>query len=314
MRITFVLMTLLFASGTQLCPAQEIAPPAVADTSAANQPQQPSPDVIAIRTASDLFVAAFNKQDAKAVAALWTEDGEYIDDTGRVLVGRAEIEKDYQEFFAAHPEAKIQITIDSVRLLSKDAAIEDGHAAVASPTGDAGQFAKYTVVHAKVGDRWLMASVRDAVIETQAAVSSAADLDWLIGTWVAEEHGVKTESVCRWVVDGRFIERQYTTTQLDGTESTGLQLIGWNPQGGHVQSWSFSPEGGHAVGIWKPQLEGWTAQMQGVTGDGTLTTSINQLRRLDDNTHVWQSIQRTVGGIAIPNTDEVIMKRVRVTP
>lgn len=314
MRITFVWITLLFASGAQLYPAQVIALSAVDDAGAANQPQQPSPDVVAIRAASKLFVAAFNNQDAKAVAALWTEDGEYIDDTGRVLVGRAEIEKDYQEFFAANAAAKIQITIDSVRLLSRDTAIEDGHAAVMSPMGDAGQFSKYTVVHVKVGDRWLMASVRDAVVATPASVSSAADLNWLIGTWVAEEHGVKTESVCRWVVDGRFIERQYTTTQLDGTVATGLQLIGWNPQGGHVQSWSFSPEGGHAVGIWNPQQDGWTAQMQGVTGDGALTTSINQLRRLDDNAHVWRSIQRTVGGVAIPDTDEVVMKRVRVTP
>lgn len=314
MRIAFAWFTLLLALGAQLCPAQENAPPTVASAGAANQPKQASPDVAAIRAASELFVAAFNKQDAKAVAALWTEDGEYVDDTGRVLVGRAAIEKDYQDFFGTNPGAKIQITIDSVRLLSRDTAIEDGHAAVVSPKGDAGQFAKYTVVHAKVGDQWLMASVRDSVIETPDGVSSAADLNWLIGTWVGEEHGVKTESVCRWVVDGRFIERQYTTTQLDGTVSSGLQLIGWNPQGGHVQSWSFSPEGGHAIGIWNPQQDGWSAQMQGVTGDGEMTTSINQLRRLDDNAHVWQSIQRTIGGIAIPDTDEVVMKRVPTTP
>jgi hypothetical protein len=86
-------------------------------------------------------------------------------------------------------------------------------------------------------------------------------------------------------------------------------LIGWNPQGGHVQSWSFSPEGGHAVGIWTPQQDGWSAQMRGVAGDGTLTTAINQLRRLDDNAYVWQSIQRTAGGLALPDTDEMVLKR-----
>ena len=154
-----------------------------------------------------------------------------------------------------------------------------------------------------------MASVRDALIETPAAVSSAADLEWLVGTWVAEENGIKTESVCNWVVDGRFLERRYTTTQLDGTTSSGVQLIGWNPLEGHVQSWNFSPDGGHAVGIWIPQQGGWTAQMRGTTGDGTLTTSINQLRRLDDNAYVWQSVQRTVGSLTLPDTDEVIWKR-----
>lgn len=312
MRITFVLTTLLFFSGARLCPAQDNASQP-AKVPAVKQAQESSPDVLAIRDTADLFSAAFNKQDAKALAALWTEDGEYIDDSGRVLLGRDAIEKDYQDFFANNPGAKIQITIDSVRLLGAGTAIEDGHASMESPTGDAGPSAKYTVIHTKVGNRWLMASVRDAVMEPPADAASAADLMWLIGTWVAEEHGIKTESICSWVVDGRFIERRYKTTQLDGTVSSGLQLIGWNPQGGHVQSWSFSPDGGHVVGIWTPMQNGWTAQMQGVTGDGEMTTSINQLRRLDDNAHVWQSIQRTVNGTAIPDTDEIIMKRVPLT-
>ncbi len=80
-------------------------------------------------------MAAFNKGDAKAIAALWTEDGEYIDDTGRSFVGRDAIEKGYAEFFAANPNAKIQISIDSLRLLSSDTAIEDGRAVADSPPG-----------------------------------------------------------------------------------------------------------------------------------------------------------------------------------
>jgi uncharacterized protein (TIGR02246 family) len=319
MRITLALLSLLFAAGTRLCSAQENARPAppnanTAATSAANQPQQSSPDVVAIHASAESFVAAFNQHNAHAVAALWTKDGEYIDDTGRSFVGRTEIEKSYQEFFTANPDAKIQIMIDSVRLLTGDTAIEDGRAAVLSPAGDSAPLTNYTVVHAKVDGKWLMASVRDALTEVPVALTSAADLEWLIGTWSGEEHGIKTESICTWVFDGRFIERKYTTTQLDGTKSSGVQLIGWNPQGGHVQSWSFSPEGGHAVGIWTPQPEGWAAQMTGVTGDGMLTTAINQLRRLDDNAYVWQSVQRTAGGIAIPDTEEVILKRQPIAP
>ena len=35
-------------------------------------------DLAAIRAESRAFVAAFNKRDAKAIAALWTVDGEYV--------------------------------------------------------------------------------------------------------------------------------------------------------------------------------------------------------------------------------------------
>ena len=204
--------------------------------------------------------------------------------------------------------------IDSLRLLSGDVAIEDGRALVEPPPPGAAGVSKYTAVHAKVDGKWLMASVRDTWIEAQVTRQSVADLDWLIGTWVAEEYGVKNESVCSWVAGGNFVQRNYTTTQVDGTKTSGVQLIGWNPLEGRLQSWSFSPDGGHDFGVWSPVQGGWRSEMRGVTGAGIPTTSVNLLRRLDDNAYVWQSTQRSVGGMALPDTDEVVIKRQPTEP
>jgi ketosteroid isomerase-like protein len=55
--------------------------------------QESSPDLAGIRAGSETFVAAFKQGDSKAVAALWTKDGGYIDDRGRRFAGRATIEK-----------------------------------------------------------------------------------------------------------------------------------------------------------------------------------------------------------------------------
>ncbi len=266
-------------------------------------------DLAAIRAESQAFVAAFNKKDAKAIAAMWTKEGEYVDDLGRRFLGREAIEQAYAEFFANSPKVKLRVMIDSVRLLGHSTAIEDGRAIVEPPPAGSPAYSKYTAVHVKVDGKWLMASVRDTHVETPSAFRNVADLQWLIGEWVAEEHGVKTESVCRWVANKSFVERKYTMTSVDGTQTSGVQLIGWNPRDGHVQSWSFSPDGGHAVGIWTPQQGGWRAEMHGVTGAGVPTTSVNLLRRLDHNAYVWQSAQRTAGDAAVPDTDEVIMKR-----
>ena len=74
------------------------------------------------------FVAAFNQKNAKAVAALWTPDGEYTDDAGRRFQGREAIEKGYAKHFAENPNVKLRVTIDSLRLLSDSAAMEDGRA------------------------------------------------------------------------------------------------------------------------------------------------------------------------------------------
>lgn len=309
MKETTFFLLLLWASAFCLGQDQQEVNSPRPDTKSSAEPRESSPELAAIRAGSAAFVAAFNKGDAKAIAALWTEDGEYIDDRGRRFAGREAIEKGYAELLSDNPGAVMQIAIDSLRLVSPNTAIEDGRASVKSGSGGAGGASRYTVVHAKADGKWLMASVRDTAFELPAAVRSAADLEWLIGTWVAEEHGVRTESVCRWAVDGRFIERRYTTTQLDGTKISGVQWIGWNAQGGHVQSWDFSPEGGHAVGVWSPTEGGWQAKVEGITGDGISTAAVNRLTRLDDSAYAWQSVQRFLGDVALPDTNEIIIKR-----
>ncbi|TWU39253.1 YybH family protein [Novipirellula artificiosorum] len=306
LRIAFALLFL--PASVSLLHAQENATsplaPAVPKASA-----EVSPQLDAIRGESQAFVDAVNRGDAKAVAEMWTSDAHYIDDSGQSHEGRAAIEQAYAAFFEQYPGIKLQVAIDSLRLVGEHVAIEDGRAKLdPAPDGSAG-YCKYTAVHVKEGDTWQMASVRESWVEAQATPQNIADFDWLIGTWVCEEHGVRAESVFRWVADESFIQRTYTTTAIDGTTSSGTQMIGWNPLEGHLQSWDFSPGGGHAIGVWSPVQSGWVAEMIGMTGDGVPTRSVNLLARLDANGCVWQSTQRVAGDVALPDTDEVVMKR-----
>jgi uncharacterized protein (TIGR02246 family) len=286
--------------------------------SPSNKPAKPSPanpaELAAIRAASQSFVAAFNKGDAKAVSAHWTEGGEFIDEVGRIFTGREAIAAEYAAFFKAQPKIKIQLAIDSLKLLSDSAAIEEGRAVLDPAPAGAPAISKYLVVHVKSGDKWLMSTVRDSTVELPSGYRNVADLEWLIGTWTAEEHGSKTVSVCRWIANKSFVERHYTITKPDGMTTSGLQLIGWNPLDGHVQSWNFSADGGHAVGVWSPVDGGWQADVRGVTGDGTLTTATNVLRKLDEDAYVWQSVNRTLGGQSVADTDEIVIKRQESKP
>lgn len=285
------------------------APDSTAPGSAATSTTRSNdPDLDGIRAGSKDFVDAYNKGDAAAIAGMWTETGDYVDGAGNTFVGRQAIEKSYADFFAASADAKLQLNIDSLKALSDTAAVECGTSTIEVPPV-AAVVGRYEAIHVKVDGRWQMASVRDVVIQTNVAEQNLSDLNFLIGTWIAEEHGNKIESVCRWISDDSFIKRDYTTTYFDGTQTSGLQLIGWNPQGGYIQSWTFSPDGGYAVGVWMPTEAGWSAQMQGMTGSGISTTSVNLFRRLDDNAYVWQSFDRTVGGVAIDDTNEVVIKR-----
>src|ERR1700730_6579644 len=61
------------------------------------------------------FVDAFEKGDAKAVAAFWDEDGDYVDLTGRRLQGRPAIENAFKDFFTENKGVKLRIDVNSVR-------------------------------------------------------------------------------------------------------------------------------------------------------------------------------------------------------
>jgi uncharacterized protein (TIGR02246 family) len=307
LRLRATLCGIVLSLCAAVAPAQDAPPGSPSDRAA--KPAGNAADLEAIRAASQSFIAAFNKGDAKGVAAHWTEGGEYIDEAGRTFTGRGAIAAQYAAFFKAQPKTKIQIAIDSLKQLSDTAAIEEGRAVLDPAPAGAPAVSKYLVVHVKEGDQWLMSTVRDSRVETPSSYRNVADLEWLIGTWSAEEHGAKTVSECRWIGNKSFVERSYTITQHDGMTSSGVQIIGWNPEGGHVQSWNFGGDGGHAIGVWSPTADGWQAEVRGITGDGTPTTATNILRKLSDEAYVWQSINRSAGGQSVPDTDEVIHKR-----
>lgn len=263
----------------------------------------------AVKANAQAFAEAFNGHDAKGVAALWTEDGEYVDENGQKYAGRAEIEQQYAAFFAAYPNTKLTVVVDSVRPLGSSAAIEEGHTTLVADGKSEVSSARYTAIHAKVGDRWLMASVRDESVAADPAASQLQDLAWLIGSWSAEQNGGRIVVECRWLAENHFIERKYTATRGDQTVAAGTQIIGWNAAAGRIQSWTFTSDGGHATALWFPRRGGWVIENVGLTGDGAPTTAVNYFVKLNDNALVWKSVERTVGGMTLPDSGEITLHR-----
>jgi len=266
-------------------------------------------DAAAIRASSDAFVAAFDRGDARAVAELWTADGQLVDEAGEVYSGRPAIEAAYAKFFQEHPAVKIDVKIDSLRMLNDEAAIEEGRASVEPVPAGATGSAKYTAVHVKQDGKWRMALVHEASDAAAAPSSKLQDLDWLVGKWTGEERGATTKVVCRWLANKTFLERRYSVTAADHSTTSGVQLIGLNPRTGQIVSWGFNSDGGQTMGTWLAQEDGWAIDAVGLQSDGADTHAVNLLTKLDDNAYAWQSVGRNVAGQALPDTDEVILRR-----
>jgi uncharacterized protein (TIGR02246 family) len=310
----FFAASMLNAAADAQTPARKPAakPAAKAPAAATAKPAAVAPAVDpaeAVKATAEAFTAAFNKHDAKAVAALWTEDGEYVDETGERFAGRDAIEKQYAAFFAAYPATKLTVVVDSVRAVGANAALEDGHTTLEADGKTVVSAARYTAVHAKVGDQWLMASVRDQHLETEPSTSQMQDLAWLVGSWSAEQNGGVMQVDCKWLAENHFLERKYSVKRGEEVVASGVQVIGWNAQLRSVQAWTFTSDGGHATGIWIPRRGGWVIENVGMLADGTPTTAVNFFVKVDDNTLNWKAVERSAGGVFLPDTEDVTLKR-----
>src|SRR4051794_35716456 len=75
----------------------------------AQDAQQKKEAAAAIHKNAEAFVDAFNRGDAKAVAAFWLVEGDYVDQEGRHLKGRKAIEEAMRGFFAENKGVTMRI-------------------------------------------------------------------------------------------------------------------------------------------------------------------------------------------------------------
>jgi uncharacterized protein (TIGR02246 family) len=265
-------------------------------------------DVEAIKKAGQSFVKAFIAGDAKALAALWTENGEYVDDDGTTIRGRANIEKAYAKVFEKkkkkeQPVAEIEVT--SIRFPSKDTAIEEGYFKVRTGK-EAPITGRYSVLHAREGGKWLMAVLREWPNEG----ASLRDLEWLIGSWQAKRDDVEVKTTYEWWGNKSFIRAEVTITQKDRTVK-GFQMIGKDAATGEIRSWTFDADGSFAQATWARDGKKWVQDSAAVLDNGSTLAATQILTRLDNDTFTFQSVERTLDGEEIADVPPIRVNRVK---
>jgi uncharacterized protein (TIGR02246 family) len=263
-------------------------------------------DLQAIRRISRDLLRALEKGDARAVAAFWTDEGEYVGPDGATVRGRAAIQAAYAKFLAANPKLKAEGHIDSIHFLSRDSAVEEGYLRITG--GKAGQpvASRYSILYVREDGRWQMALVRDWPEEG----ATLMDLDWLIGTWVAKTDGVEVRTTYSWDEGKKFIRVRFSIKEKEGTVA-GTQVIGRDPRTGQLRSWLFEDDGGFGDAAWSRDGKRWVLEATGVQADGSELTATNILTPLDRDSFTWQSIDRTLDGEQQPNIPPVKVRRVK---
>ncbi len=285
---------------------------ALALTGMAEQPKGNPQEEEALLKNAEAFVAAFHKGDAKALAAFWTPDGDYTDQTGLHRKGREAIEKAFRELLAENKGLKLRIDIDGLKFITPDVAVEDGMTSVIPPDGGPPSRARYTIVHVKKEGHWYLSSVRDAPYVAPTNHEHLKVLDWLVGDWAsAPEQGEVARVGYSWAPSQNFMLASFTTTFKNIAIGGGTQWIGWDPLAKQIRSWTFETAGGFGEGTFTRDGDKWIIKAAGVLHDGKKLAATNILTRIDADTMTWQTRDRTADGNPLPDVKPITMKRVK---
>ncbi len=261
------------------------------------------------------FATAYNKKDAAAIAALFTENGELSDLNGKDLAsGREDIKTRYEEIFSDE-SSSIALEVTSVRIVAPNLAIEDGTAHF-TPIEDEDAPPKsmtYTAVLLKSAEGvWQIASTRDLNDTTSAAGQLSFLAEAIKGEWTCRNaEGVKIDFAFGWDKTGEFLTGEILTTTADSTPQEGNIRIGWDAAKKAIVSWIFDAKGGATTGTWTATDEGWLIRAEGTTADGETLTANQKLTTDGENALIWATTHRVIDGEAQPDG---ILRIVRQAP
>jgi uncharacterized protein (TIGR02246 family) len=309
--------TLLVALGLGLAMAQD---PKDSRKSTATRAASPVPpqtvagdqeDLAAVRAVVNSFLEAYRAKDAAAIGALFTENAEIVDDDGEVTQGRHAIAERYARLFQTNEAGKLTVDVDSIHLLSPEVAIEEGTATVSGNDGENPETSRYSAIYIKQGGRWLQARIRDETPSELTAYDHLKDLEWMLGEWVNESDDALVTTTCSWSDGGSFLIRQFDVKIEGRVALRGTQRIGWDPLRKQFRTWVFDDEGGFAEGLvaYDEDDDEWIIKSTGVRADGQPVTVTSVFAPLDPDRIGWHTVERTIGGVALPGFDQYILVR-----
>ena len=268
-----------------------------------------------VRASVEKYVAAFNSQDAKALADLWSEDGEYIDRaSGQRIKGREALEQTFTATFADDKSEMLAVEVKSIRFVADNVAVEEGVATVLT-AGELPSRSSYEAVHVKEGGAWKIDSVRERALPAAASnYGHLKDLEWMIGEWSDQGDGDSVKLVCEWTKNRNFMTRSFAVSIQGSIDLEGVQVIGYDAAEQALRFWLFDSDGGFVEGNWvrdENAPDTWMITGAGVLADGKRGSMVNVLKKIDNDTFTWETVSREVGGELLPNIEPVTVVRVQ---
>lgn len=259
----------------------------------------------------DAYVAAYNAHNAKKLVSHWSPRGIHANEsTGKIVIGRVALEKQYDELFRKVGDLKLEVVNKEIEFISPSVAIGRGVAKVTQAGSDKSEQTNYSAVFVFRDNQWLIDRISDELFMDQDSHHEHLEaLEPLLGTWANETDGTTIEFECKWTKDNNHISRAYRVIEDNNVTQTGLQIIGWDPQHKSIRSWLFDSDGGFVEGNWQQKDGNWLISTNGILSDGGTGTAVHVVRPIDENQIGFRKTNQVIDGVQIPDSDEIIIQR-----
>ncbi len=287
-----------------LAPLGAAQPPAAAPAATSSEEE--------LRAQLGQYLVAFNKGDAKAAAALWTEDAVWRSDfAGSTTTGRQAIEASLAEVFAAKPGLKLSTQIERTHAIADNVVSVDGITTTSGP-GEEPSTSAFTAVVKKTEGGWRLCDVHEyAPPVALSPRDKLQELAFLVGQWQDESDAASVSTTVRWGAGDSFLVRSYVVSVEEGEPLLqGTQVIGWDPRAEKFRSWSFDSEGAFGEGVWSRAGDEWVGRLTETLADGSLASATQVIRLLDNDTLEVTTVGREVAGEPQPSSEPVRVSRV----
>jgi uncharacterized protein (TIGR02246 family) len=240
----------------------------------------------------------------------WSPDAVYLNRTsGEEVVGRTAIAEQFKTLFEEQPDLKLEVNVESIQFISPTVAVEHGRTKLLAPNAEPEEI-DYTAVNVKREGKWLLDRVTDKAKEiVPSHYEQLKVLEWMVGQWTGAADDAEIEVDCDWTKNQNFLTRAFKISFDDDTSFSGMQVIGWDPAANTIRSWTFDSDGTFAEATWQKKGDRWFLRNRGTLSDGRTATMINVMKKVDDDSFTWQTIERTAGGELLPNIDEIQLVR-----
>ena len=270
---------------------------------------EPSPDEQAIQQAAVKFLEAYHAHDAAALAGLFGPDARMEDVDGEVLEGRDAIKEAYAAQFESNPYGALSISMDSIRLITPDVAVEEGSADYYPDGETLTTRAGYLLVHLKKDGAWRIIAARTLEPQVLSTYEYLQDLEWLIGDWIDEGADGVIEFSYTWDENKSYLINDFSMLQAGEITANGEQRIGWDPRTKQVHAWIFDTSGGFGEAVWTQIEDGWIVKATGVSSEGTPASATRKFELVDHDHVIVRTTDRVAGNEQLPDFDVTMVRK-----